>query len=121
MHGQYSFRNISSYLEGGLFVNGDLRENIAAGKLDYLRLEVVYIEGEIYQGTDAHSVLGFGDLGDLFRWPFGAYNRDGYHTVQYLTVSLDFKRALLPFVCFESYLRELPRISTLRRHDRGWS
>lgn len=81
-HGiQCSFKNISSYLEGGLFVNGDLiqREKIAAGKSDYLRLEVVYIEGGIYQDTDAHSVLGFDDLGDLFRWPFAAFYPDGYH------------------------------------------
>lgn len=62
-------------------MNGDLiqREKHFAGKSDYLRLEAVYIEGGIYQDTDAHSVQSFDDFGDLFRWPFGAYTPTGYH------------------------------------------
>ena len=78
----YKFRNITEYLEDGKFRNGDLirRQEIPAGKSDYLRLEVVYMEGGIYQDTDAISVRGFDDLGDLFRWPFVPYTPGGYHS-----------------------------------------
>ena len=78
----YHFKNITKYINDGLFVNGDLiiDEPNPAGKSDYSRLEVIYLEGGIYQDTDSLSVQGFDKLfGDHQRWPFGAYNPDGYH------------------------------------------
>ena len=79
----YHFKNITKYIEEGLFVNGDLinEEINPAGKSDYLRLEVIHLEGGIYQDTDSQSVQGFDKLfGDHRRWPFGVYNPSGYHT-----------------------------------------
>mmetsp|Transcript_15281 Transcript_15281/g.27787 ORF Transcript_15281/g.27787 Transcript_15281/m.27787 type:complete len:482 (-) Transcript_15281:109-1554(-) len=76
-HGvQYNFRNVTKYLKEGLFMNGDLieREENLAGKSDYLRMEVVYMEGGIYQDTDASPVQPFDYFGDLFRWPFAAFD-----------------------------------------------
>ncbi len=55
---QYTFKNVTRYIQEGWFVNGDLitRDTNMAGKSDYLRLEVVYLEGGIYQDTDvSHS------------------------------------------------------------------
>lgn len=81
IHGvQYNFKNITKHIEEGLFVNGDLilMEKNLAGKSDYLRLEVVYLEGGIYQDTDAHPVQPFDNFGNLFRWPVAAYDT-GYN------------------------------------------
>jgi hypothetical protein len=51
---QYNFKNVTRYIQEGLFINGDIitREANMAGKSDYLRLEVVYLEGGIYHDTD---------------------------------------------------------------------
>lgn len=51
---QYNFKNVTRYIQEGLFINGDLvtRDTNMAGKSDYLRFEVVYLEGGIYQDTD---------------------------------------------------------------------
>ena len=73
---KYHYKNITRYLEDGLFVNGDLilKEKNLAGKADYLRMEAVYLEGGIYQDTDANPIQPFDNFGDLFRWPFGSYD-----------------------------------------------
>ena len=55
---QYNFKNVTRYIQEGLFINGDLitRDANMAGKSDYLRFEVVYLEGGIYHDTDvSHS------------------------------------------------------------------
>ena len=75
-HGvQYTFMNITKCLEEGLFVNGDLisKDKNLAGKSDYLRIEILYLEGGIYQDTDAHPIQPFDNFGDIFRWPFASY------------------------------------------------
>ena len=55
----YNFKNVSHLLESGQFVNGDIiaKEENLAGKSDYLRMEVVYLEGGIYQDTDVSIIL----------------------------------------------------------------
>lgn len=76
-HGvQYTFKNITKGLEDGLFMNGDLisKERNLAGKSDYTRMEVLYLEGGIYQDTDAHPIQPFDNFGDIFRWPFASYS-----------------------------------------------
>ena len=82
-HGcMYNFKNVTEYLNTpGVLINGDLikSEKNLAGKSDYLRLEVLYIEGGIYLDTDSYSVQAFDNFGDLFRWPFGTYIPEGYH------------------------------------------
>lgn len=75
-HGvQYTFKNITKGLEEGLYVNGDLisHDRNLAGKSDYLRMEILYLEGGIYQDTDAHPIQPFDNFGDIFRWPFASY------------------------------------------------
>jgi len=75
-HGvQYTFKNTTKGLEEGLFVNGDLisKDRNLAGKSDYLRMEILYLEGGIYQDTDAHPIQPFDNFGDIFRWPFASY------------------------------------------------
>ena len=98
---KYKFRNITEYLEDGSFRNGDLirRQEIPAGKSDYLRLEVVYMEGGIYQDTDAISIRGFDDLGDLFRWPFVSYTPGGYHSGTVPNAVFGFEKGS-PFLSF---------------------
>lgn len=73
---QYSFKNVTEYIGNGLFVNGDLieKEKNVGGKADYVRYEVIYIEGGIYLDTDAHPVQPFDIFGYIFRWPFGAFH-----------------------------------------------
>lgn len=72
----YTFKNITRLMEEGAFVNADLitKEENLAGKSDYLRLEVVYLEGGIYQDTDAHALRPFDSVDGLFRWPFLSYD-----------------------------------------------
>ncbi|KAK1749311.1 putative glycosyltransferase [Skeletonema marinoi] len=73
---QYTFKNVTRYIQEGWFINGDLitRDTNMAGKSDYLRLEVVYLEGGIYQDTDAHPIQPFDNFGGLYRWPFVTYD-----------------------------------------------
>lgn len=72
----YHFRNITELLQQGAFFNGDLilKETNLAGKSDYLRMEAVYLEGGIYQDTDANVRRPFDSVGNLFRWPFFAWS-----------------------------------------------
>jgi len=72
----YNFKNVSQLLESGQFVNGDIiaKEENVAGKSDYLRMEVVYLEGGIYQDIDAHPVQPFDAFEEIFRWPFISYD-----------------------------------------------
>uniref|UniRef100_A0A7S2UCA2 Uncharacterized protein n=1 Tax=Attheya septentrionalis TaxID=420275 RepID=A0A7S2UCA2_9STRA len=72
MTAKFQFRNVTNLLEQDAFINGDLylREDNLAGKSGYLRLEAVYLEGGIYQDTDAHAVRPFDSVDDLFSWPF---------------------------------------------------
>lgn len=57
-------------------MNGDLisKDRNLAGKSDYTRMEILYLEGGIYQDTDAHPIQPFDNFGDIFRWPFGSYD-----------------------------------------------
>ena len=73
---KYNFRNITEYIEQNLLVNGDiiLKEENAGGKSDYLRYEVIYMEGGIYLDIDHRPVQPFDNFGGIFRWPFCAYD-----------------------------------------------
>lgn len=64
----------------GTFVNGDLvlQQNNQAGKSDYLRLEVIYLEGGIYLDTDFRAVRPYDSIGNLFRWPFVSWSNNFY-------------------------------------------
>ena len=37
------------------------------------RMEILYLEGGIYQDTDAHPNQPFDNFGGIFRWPFASY------------------------------------------------
>lgn len=88
-HGvQYTFKNVTKGIEEGLFVNGDLisKDRNLAGKSDYLRMEILYLEGGIYQDTDAHPVQPFDNFGGIFRWPFASYLPTSYKVIICLIV-----------------------------------
>lgn len=44
------------------------------GKADLVRLEVVHLEGGIYQDTDAIALRPFDSAGTLFRWPWVTFS-----------------------------------------------
>jgi hypothetical protein len=52
-----------------------------AAKSDLLRLEVVFLEGGIYQDTDARVVTPFDEFGEVFRWPFVVFEIGSYNNI----------------------------------------
>tara|TARA_B110001452_G_scaffold8049_1_gene7088 strand:+ start:2006 stop:2872 length:867 start_codon:yes stop_codon:yes gene_type:complete len=76
--GALAVRNVTEYLRSGRFRNGRAIERWRnpGGKSDFVRMEVVYAEGGIYQDTDAVALRSFDSVGDgsLFRWPWVSYS-----------------------------------------------
>ena len=58
------YHNVTQYLQEGLFINSDLiqKQTNLAGKSDYIRMEAVYLEGGIYQDTDAIPLTSFDSI-----------------------------------------------------------
>ena len=52
-----------------------------AAKSEFLRLETVFLEGGVYQDTDARVVTPFDEFGDVFRWPFVVFDDGAYHNI----------------------------------------
>ena len=70
----FEVRDVMQYAH--MFRNWDLILNATnlAGKADYLRMEVVHLEGGVYVDTDTIAHLSFDSFEDIFRWPFVAYD-----------------------------------------------
>lgn len=82
-----------------LFRNADLiaRERNLAGKSDYIRLEVVYLDGGVYMDTDSIPIRGLDSTGTLFRRPFVSHDPDAYMIIQNAVFAAEKGSAFLDF------------------------
>eukprot|EP00398_MALV-I-01_sp_L67-1_P000360 gene360-552_t len=72
--GNVEVRDLKDYYDEFLTMDVVNKLQLKAGKSNQLRMEVVYLEGGIYQDTDAMPLQSFDKFGQVLRWPFVVFD-----------------------------------------------
>ena len=99
IYAKFHFKNVTEMMEKKAFArtNMILNQKNLAGKSDYIRLEAVFLEGGIYQDTDARVVRSFDSAGNLFRWPFVSWTSKNWRNCPNAVFGFEPKSKFLDF------------------------